>query len=329
MNLYNVPGNNFCSWQDISHSIRPHRRTVRYGIIVVEIVNGFNGLIIDDGHLGGAVHEDDVVALVLLRGLVEEFLVQEVSGGTGSGGSSETGGGVSLPVSVVGRNFVPSGSVAPDDGVLVLDGSLDFPVSGGVDKANGVFFLGIVLVRVFGLDGVGTGGFFSARESVDGDVSLLVVHDIQLADFFAVIGELPFSAPSLGSLLGLLLVVDVHSSDTHGGSGKCANEGPGRAARLGSLDFAHGRLDFVVLDGIDEIEGFSVGCTLGLDVVVEVAQVISGSIVVTHLEEGNGEWAGFHFIGDFVDRVRQCGVEIVGIVGFAGGEDQNSDGSIG
>merc|ERR1719343_1713412 len=226
------------------------------------------GLIIDGLHLGGSIHEDDVVALVLLGGLVEELLVQEVPGGTSGGGSSETGAGVCRPVSITGRNFVPSGSIAPGDGMLVLHGSLDFPVSRGVDEADGKFFLGIVLVHIFGLDGVGAGGFFSVGESINSKISFLVVRDIHLADFFAVVGNLPFSAPPLGSLLGLLLVVDVHSTDSKGRSGKCADEGTSRAARLCSLDFAHGRLDFVVLDGVDEIEGFSVGRTLGLDVVV-------------------------------------------------------------
>merc|ERR1719356_2375139 len=102
--------------------------------------------------------------------------------------------------------------------MLVLDGSLDFPVSRGVDEADGKFFLGIVPVRIFGLDGVGTGGFFSVRESINSKISFLVVRDIHLADFFAVVGNLPFSAPPLGSLLGLLLVVDVHSTDSKGRS---------------------------------------------------------------------------------------------------------------
>mmetsp|Transcript_21673 Transcript_21673/g.45761 ORF Transcript_21673/g.45761 Transcript_21673/m.45761 type:complete len:259 (+) Transcript_21673:366-1142(+) len=223
---------------------------------------------IDGLHLGRAIHEDDVIALVLLGGLVEELLVQEVPGGTGKGGSTGGGTGHLAKGGTVLGEFVPASAVAPNDGMFVLDGSLDFPVSFRIGKANGVFGVFVVLSE-FG--GVGSDGFFSGWKPVDDEVSLLVVIDLENGDLLSVVADLPFSAPSFGALLGLLLVVDVHATNTQCGSGKGTDESTARSGGLGALDFGHCGLDVFVLDGIDEVEGFS-GCgTLGLDVPVEVA----------------------------------------------------------
>mmetsp|Transcript_2104 Transcript_2104/g.4407 ORF Transcript_2104/g.4407 Transcript_2104/m.4407 type:complete len:398 (-) Transcript_2104:46-1239(-) len=256
--------------------------------------------------------------------MVEKLLVQEIPGR--ARGSSSRGGGTGHfdPRDPLGGNLVPPCSVAPGDRVLVFHGALDFPVSGGIDKVHDVFVVVVFLDRVRSSSG------FSRGKTVNRQIARHVVLYVQNADFFPSVGALPLSVPSLRALLGLLLVEQIHASHSHGGSGNRTNQCSVLSGGGSPLDFLHGGLDFFVLDGIDQIKGFSRLGRLGLDVVVQVFEVIGSVLVVSNLDKGNGNRASLKvFCREALDRFQKCGIEVLDIARLAGSQHQHGDGSFG
>merc|ERR1719410_2452667 len=183
--------------------------------------------------------------------------------------------------------------------MLILHGPLDFRIFGRIDKVDFVFLVvggvgGVVLVYRIGSGG----GIFLVRKSLDGQVSFEVILDREIGNFISSIGKLPLSVPSLCALLGLLLVVNVHASDTQSSSGNGPHEGSLLSVRASSLDLLHGLLDLFILDGIHKIKGFSTLRTLGLNVVVKMAQIFARILIISNLDKGDGKWAGAIFLGE-------------------------------
>mmetsp|Transcript_16530 Transcript_16530/g.32859 ORF Transcript_16530/g.32859 Transcript_16530/m.32859 type:complete len:313 (-) Transcript_16530:760-1698(-) len=192
-------------------------------------------------HHGGAIHHNNVITLVLLRSIFKKVLVQQISCGTGCNGSTCRSGRIARPITIIRRDFVPTSSVTPGNGVFVLDSSVHI-ISTRIfeeDRAPGVI-----------IGGVGSNPRFFVGESCNGEVAILVIDDIYNSNFFTVVGYFPLATPSFRAFLSLCLIVQIHTSDTHRSAGECTDESTILATRLSSLDFAHRRLDFFVFDGI-------------------------------------------------------------------------------
>mmetsp|Transcript_20341 Transcript_20341/g.42427 ORF Transcript_20341/g.42427 Transcript_20341/m.42427 type:complete len:429 (-) Transcript_20341:800-2086(-) len=200
--------------------------------------------LVPDGHHRAPVDDDDVIGLVFLRGLLEELLVQQVPDGTpggrpGDGRPREVG-----PLDPRRGDLVPPRPVGPENRVLVLDVPGDLPVLVGVPEGEAVPLL------VLDVPAVGP----AAGKAVDRQPALHVVLDLDLGDLAGLEGGHPVAVPSLRPLLSLVLVVEVHSTDAHGGPGKGPDDGPRLPGGLGAPDLGHGRLDFPVLDGVDDVD---------------------------------------------------------------------------
>ena len=221
-------------------AITPGRRRRRIATIIIATGVAF----LDDDHLfdflrprgtdevgidhkDRPVHDNNIITLILLGGLVKEFLIHHVSETTHGGRPTGSGGGVFRPMRTVGWDFLPPGPITPGNCVFILDDTIDVcPIR--VDELDRI-------ARVF-TDGVRPGQGFATGKPVNGQPPGLIIDDREGTDFIAVVGHFPLSTPAGGPFLRLLFVVQVHPANTHCGTRKRTNQRTRFTTSLGSLE---------------------------------------------------------------------------------------------
>ncbi len=147
-----------------------------------------------------------------------------------------------------------------------------------------------------------------------GQIAGEVVLDLQDRELVPLHEEAPIAVPTLGPLLGVHLVREVHAADAEPGPGHGPQEPPRDAVHRLPLHLVEALLDVVVQDAVDEV----------VLAVHEGGEVPLGPHVVPHVHEGDGHVGGLR---ELLGGVGEQAPQVLVIVRPTGGEDQNRGGA--